>query len=206
MKSSLLFLAFVLPASAYAHESAGSVSGFVHPFSGLDHVLAMLALGLWAGQRGGRALWVLPGTFVAMIAIGGFLGASGIHVPFVEHGIVVSVIVLALLVAVPARLSLATSAAVVGLFALFHGHAHGVEMPANASGLAYGAGFMLASAVLHGIGVAVALRIGLDVQSRYPASSPSTGQWDVTDRLHLPPPQGNAITFDSRSASISASL
>lgn len=174
MKSILLLLAFVLPASAYAHEGAGSVSGFVHPFSGLDHILAMVALGLWAGQRRARALWVLPGAFVAMIAVGGYLGASGIHVPFVEHGIILSVIALALLVAVPVRLSLATSAAAVGLFALLHGHAHGLEMPADASGLAYGAGFMLASACLHGIGIAVALRAHLGARSRNSVISPST--------------------------------
>lgn len=175
MKIILLLLASVLSASAHAHAGAGSAPGFLHPLSGLDHLLAMLVLGLWAGQRGGRALWLLPGTFVAMIAVGGFLGASGVHVPFVEQGIVVSVIVLALLVSVPVRPPLATSAAIVGLFALFHGHAHGLEMPANASGLAYGAGFMLASASLHGIGIAVALRFRLGARSRYPARSPSAG-------------------------------
>lgn len=175
MKRLLLLLVSVLPATVHAHAGAGSVSGFLHPFSGLDHVLAAFALGLWAGQSRGRALWVLPGAFVAMIAIGGFLGASGIHVPFVEHGIVVSVIALALLVATPGRLSLATSAAVMGLFALFHGHAHGLEMPADASGLAYGAGFLLASACLHGLGIAVALRAHCGERSENSATSPSTG-------------------------------
>lgn len=115
----------------------------------------MLVLGLWAAKCGGRALPVLPGAAVVMLAVGGYAGASGHSAPFVEHGIVVSVIVLALLVAAPDRFSLGTKTAVVGFFAFFHGIAHGVEMPAEASGLAYGAGFMLASVFLNGVGVAI---------------------------------------------------
>jgi urease accessory protein len=164
MKTNASFAALaisILPALAYAHPVAGEVAGFLrglqHPLGGIDHVLAMIAVGLWAAQRGVRALWLVPATFIAMMAIGGFMGAAEIAVPFAEHGIVLSVFVFGLLIAGAVRLPLAASAAIAGLFAVFHGHAHGVEMPADASGPAYGAGFLIATAFLHGIGIATVL-------------------------------------------------
>ena len=127
-----------------------------HPVSGLDHICAMIAVGLWAAQRGGRGVWLIPLTFVSVMALGGFLGMAGVSVPFVEEGIVVSVLVLGVLIAAAVRLPLVTSVIVVGLFAIFHGHAHGAEMPQSASGLAYGLGFVMATALLHACGIGLA--------------------------------------------------
>jgi urease accessory protein len=148
------------PALAQAHPGhapgANFTHGFVHPMMGLDHVLAMVAVGLWAAQLGGRAAWLVPAAFVSVMTAGAGLGMSGVHLPFVEQGIFASVLVLGLLIATAARLPLAASAAIVGVFALFHGVAHGTEMPASVSGLAYAAGFALATAILHGVGLLVA--------------------------------------------------
>lgn len=105
----------------------------------------------------GRALWAVPLAFVSVMALGGALGFAGVPVPFVEQGILLSVLMLGVLVAAAVRLPLVASVALVGLFAVFHGHAHGAEMPETASGLAYGAGFLLATAFLHGCGIALAL-------------------------------------------------
>ncbi|MBI2751894.1 MAG: HupE/UreJ family protein [Betaproteobacteria bacterium] len=154
-------LAFLLPTLTYAHvgigQTAGFAHGFGHPLGGIDHVFAMAAVGLWAAQRGGRALWLIPATFVAIMALGSLIGTIGVFVPFVEQGIVLSVLVFGVLVAAAVRLPLSVSALIVGLFAVFHGYAHGAEMPANTSGLAYGAGFLLATVFLHGVGICAAL-------------------------------------------------
>jgi urease accessory protein len=123
----------------------------------MDHVLAMVAVGLWAAQLGGRARWALPATFVSLMAAGAALGMGGISVPGIEQGIMASVLVLGLLVATAARLPLAAGAAIVGGFALFHGFAHGSEMPANASGFAFGAGFVFSTLLLHAVGLAIGL-------------------------------------------------
>jgi len=138
-------------------------TGLAHPLSGLDHLLAMVAVGLWAAQRGGRALWLVPLTFVLTMAAGGVIGFLGLSLPYVELGIASSVLILGILVALASRLSLAASMALVGLFAIFHGYAHGAEMAVEASALWYSLGFMLATATLHasGIGVALAARQGL---------------------------------------------
>jgi urease accessory protein len=145
----------ITAAAAEAHTGVGSTMGFTHgfghPFSGLDHILAMVAVGLFAANLGGRALWLVPLSFVAMMAVGGALGVAGVDMPFVEIGIAASVIVL----------GLAGAMALVGFFALFHGHAHGAEMPTDASGLAYGVGFVLATAILHLIGIGLGLGIGM---------------------------------------------
>ncbi len=145
------------PMLAHAHtgvdHAAGIAPGFVHPLGGLDHLLAMIAVGLWAAQMGGRARWVVPMAFVSLMAAGGALGMGGVHPPFVEPGIVGSVLVLGVLIASAARLPLAASAAIVGLFAIFHGSAHGAEMPASAPGLTYAAGFLAATALLHATGI-----------------------------------------------------
>ncbi len=155
------FLALLVPTLAHAHIgvglSAGFAHGFAHPFAGIDHVLAMVAVGLWAAQRGEQTLWLIPAAFVLIMTLGGALGSIGIVVPFVEQGIVLSVLVLGVLIAVAVRLPMLASAVIVGVFALCHGHAHGAEMPANASGLVYGAGFLLATACLHGLGISIAL-------------------------------------------------
>ena len=131
-------------------------SGFKHPWTGLDHMLAMLAVGLWAGLNGGRALWAWPVAFVGVMVAGGALGIAGVPVPMVEPGILASVIVLGLLVLTAAHLPVALGAALVALFALLHGHAHGAELPAQAAAVTYAAGFALATALLHGIGLGVA--------------------------------------------------
>ncbi len=147
----------LLPGCAYAHVGAGDAGGFLHglmhPAFGLDHVCAMLAVGLWAAQMGGRAVWAMPLTFVGVMALGGAMGMAGGVLPFAEQGIVLSVLALGVLVAAAVRLPLALSGAVVGLFALCHGHAHGMEMPDAASAPAYAAGFLLTTAALHLTGV-----------------------------------------------------
>lgn len=151
----------LLPSIAYAHvgiiETSGFLHGLTHPASGLDHVCAMLAVGLWAAQTGGRSVWAVPLTFVGVMALGGALPMLGVSLPFVEHGIVLSVLLLGVLIAASVRLPLWLSSAMVGLFALWHGHAHGAEMPALASEIEYALGFMLATALLHIIGIAFGL-------------------------------------------------
>ncbi|SCW46089.1 urease accessory protein [Rhizobium mongolense subsp. loessense] len=157
-KSGLLALvATALPAAAYAHpvagEAAGFAHGFSHPISGLDHVLAMIMVGVFAHQLGGRATWLVPATFVLVMALCGALGVAGIDIPFVEAGIALSVVVLGAVVAFNAKAPAAIAMAVVGLFAIFHGHAHGTEMPESAAGAAYGGGFLIATALLHAVGL-----------------------------------------------------
>jgi len=156
--------ALLLPTVAAAHTGHGDTLGFMqgvaHPIGGADHFLAMVAIGLWASQMGGRALWLLPTTFVASMGFGGLLGAMGLGLPLVEQGIMLSMLVLGCLIAKAARLPLAGSMAIAGVFAIFHGYAHGAEMPSEAVGTSYGMGFMLATSLLHaaGIGSATIIR------------------------------------------------
>ncbi len=151
-------LAAFSASTAMAHTghgpTAGFMAGFSHPLFGADHFLAMLAVGLWAGAIGARAVWLVPASFVAAMILGGVMGAQGLGLPAVELGITFSVIALGALVAFNPSLPLAMSMSIAAAFALFHGHAHGAEMPADASGFAYGAGFVLATAVLHATGLA----------------------------------------------------
>jgi urease accessory protein len=153
------------PTAAVAHVGVGSTSGFVHgfmhPLSGLDHQLAMILVGLFAYQLGGRALWLVPLTFVSVMALCGFLSVMGLPIPFVEVGIALSVVVLGAIGAIGVRAPLAVAMGAVGFFAIFHGHAHGSEMPLDASGLEYGVGFMLATAVLHAVGIGIGFQIGM---------------------------------------------
>jgi urease accessory protein len=155
-----LTIAVILsPSSAYAHlggnPAHGLLHGLQHPLTGLDHLLAMFAVGLWAAQRGGRALWIVPLTFVFVMAVGTILGMSGIPIPLVEPGIAVSVLMLGIFVASALSLPLSISAAIVGLFALLHGHAHGAEIAASATGITYFVGFILATVFLHAAGITV---------------------------------------------------
>jgi urease accessory protein len=161
-----LVLTAASASSAAAHtldaQGAGFAQGFAHPFGGIDHLLAMVAVGLWAAQRGGRALWAVPASFVGMMAMGGIAGAFGLTLPLVELAVALSLVALGLAVALSIRLPVALFALLVGLFALFHGHAHGSELPEAASALSYGLGFIAATAALHGIGVATGLLLKRD--------------------------------------------
>ena len=147
----------LLPGLAQAHpghvEMSGLASGLAHPLFGLDHLLAMLAVGLWGAQLGGSARWALPVLFVAVMLAGGGLGMAGLGLPAVEHGIVASVVVLGLLLLAARRVPLAYSGVLVGAFALFHGHAHGTEMPVHSSAALYALGFAAATAALHVAGL-----------------------------------------------------
>jgi urease accessory protein len=160
---SIAALALASPAQAHiiAADGAGWAHGFSHPFSGLDHILAMVAVGVWAVQTGRPALWVLPLVFPLAMAVGGLLGVAGVPVPGIEAGIAASVLGLGLLIAFQAKPPLALSVALVALFALFHGHAHGTELPQAASPALYGLGFVVATAILHliGVGIGVAMRL-----------------------------------------------
>ncbi len=152
----------VLAASpAFAHTDTGTTTGFsagfVHPVGGLDHMLAMIAVGILATQIGGKSLWLVPASFVGMMIIGGFIGMSGIAVPYVELGIVGSVVGLGCLIAAGQKMPTVVAMFLVGLMAVFHGHAHGTEMPVNVSGIEYGIGFVAATGILHiaGIGLSI---------------------------------------------------
>ena len=154
-----------LPALAHVQEgqAAGFLTGLAHPVSGLDHVLAMIAVGLWGAQLGAPALWLLPVTFPLVMAFGGFLGLLGIPLPGVEAGIALSALALGLAVAAAWRAPLPLAAILVAVFAIFHGHAHGTELPEGQSGLTYSIGFVVATGLLHLAG------IGIGVIHRWPA-------------------------------------
>ncbi|MBP0598299.1 HupE/UreJ family protein [Herbaspirillum sp. LeCh32-8] len=171
----LLAAAALATGSAFAHPghpgahmdaSASFMSGFSHPFSGVDHLLAMLAVGLWAAQNKQRALWVLPLAFPLMMVVGALLAIGGMSLPAVETGIAASVAVMGLLIAFAVRMPLWGSTAVVSLFALFHGFAHGAELPHGSMAAMYGAGFVLATAVLHATGLIVGVVAGQKMADR----------------------------------------
>jgi urease accessory protein len=130
-------------------------AGFLHPLLGLDHQLAMIAVGVWSGQIGGRMIWTAPLGFMTMMAVGGALGMAGVPFPFVEGGIIASIILFGCLIASAYNPSPWAGAAAVGAFALFHGHAHGVEMQDGNLGLWYAVGFVLATGLLHLTGIAL---------------------------------------------------
>jgi urease accessory protein len=165
MKTKILLLLALLFSSTnlFAHPLLGTQSGFsngfFHPLSGLDHILAMLAVGIWAAQMGGKAKWIIPITFVGIMSVGGMLGMNNISLPFAEIGILVSVVVLGVLILAGVRLPMLVSSILVGVFALCHGHTHGTELPAAASGVMYAIGFALTTIVLHlsGIGFGTAV-------------------------------------------------
>ena len=148
------------PALAHVDPVAhGSLmAGLSHPFFGADHVLAMIAVGLWAAQIGRRALWSVPAAFVATMALGFGLAVGGVMLPFVEPAILASVVALGLLVAMAVRLDAAAAAAVVAVFALFHGHAHGGEL-GTAGAWPFAAGFIIATVLLHIAGIGIGLGV-----------------------------------------------
>lgn len=152
------------PVSAMAHPGAGLAHdlahGFAHPWTGLDHVLAMVAVGLIAARRGGRALWLVPGTFLVAMTAAGAAAVAGLALPGAEAGIAVSVIVLGAAIAIDKTLPVAAATAMAGIFALFHGYAHGAELAGEASAVGYFAGFVAATALLHLLGIGIGLAIG----------------------------------------------
>ncbi len=144
-------------AHVFGAGGAGFGQGLAHPFMGLDHLLAMIAVGLWASQIGGRAILALPLAFPAAMAAGALLGGYDVPVPGVELGVAISVVALGAAVAFGLRPPLVASAALVAVFALLHGYAHGKELPEAASPVAYGVGFLIATIILHAIGVGAGL-------------------------------------------------
>ena len=151
------------PSVAFAHPGHGEggslLAGFIHPFSGIDHLLAMTAVGLFAAHLGGRALWAVPATFVAMMALGGVFGAAGVSLPFAETAIALSVLVFGFVIFSGMTPPVLAAMALVGIFAIFHGHAHGTEMPVGGSEVVYGIGLMVATTLLHGFGITLGLAI-----------------------------------------------
>ena len=155
----------LLPVMASAHPGLaghmhGFAHGFSHPFGGIDHVLAMVAVGLFAAHLGGRAMWLVPLSFVSVMTFAGVAGVAGVAFPFAEIGIVLSVVVLGLAVAFQLNIPTLVAASLAGFFAVFHGYAHGAEMPASTSGLFYGLGFVCATVLLHATGVGLGVAIG----------------------------------------------
>jgi len=173
LKVGLTTLIAAVPTLALAHpgheHSTSFFSGFMHPMGGLDHLLAMIAIGLWAVSIGGKALWAVPAAFIGTMLLGGALGMMGLQVPFVEQGIALSVILIGLLLVGSARFSVGSCAAIAGVFAFFHGAAHGMEMPLNVNGAEFAIGFACATALLHvagmGLGKTIA-RIEAPIMTR----------------------------------------
>ena len=162
--ASAAVVGLALATPAFAHTGVGAhghgfAAGFLHPLMGLDHMLAMLGVGVWAAQLGKRAVWLVPAAFVAVMVAGAGLALSGIAMPRVEFGIAGSVLAIGALIAFGTRLPVGVAMGLVGLFALFHGHAHGTELPGFTHPAAYGAGFVAATALLHAGGVAIAFLV-----------------------------------------------
>lgn len=165
MRLLLILAALLWTVPVLAHieggQAAGLLSGLWHPVSGFDHVLAMVAVGLWGAQLGAPALWLLPVAFPMAMAVGGMFGLVGLPLPGVEFGIAASAIVLGAMVLAEAQPPLPLALVLVGSFALFHGHAHGTELPGGESGLTYSIGFVVATGCLHGVGISIGLLHGV---------------------------------------------
>ena len=161
--SLFLGISLLAPYTASAHTdgglAGGFVSGFVHPILGWDHVVAMVAVGLWGAFLGAPAIWILPVVFPLVMAFGAVLGVLGVPIPAVETGIAGSAVVLGLLILLAARLPIWLASIIVGVFAIFHGYAHGAELPEAANPFAYGVGFVVATGLLHLAGIAFGLLI-----------------------------------------------
>jgi urease accessory protein len=155
----LTLTASLWPALAWAHVEKGRAEGLIaglhHPISGLDHVLAMVSVGLWGAQLGAPAVWLLPVTFPMVMAFGGMLGLMGVPLPGIEAAVALSGVALGTAVLTEWRPPLWAAAALVGFFAVFHGHAHGSELPPGASGLLYSIGFVVATGTLHVVGIGI---------------------------------------------------
>lgn len=156
-------LLIFLPSTAAAHTGTGDVGGLIsgmrHPISGLDHIVAMVAVGIWGAFIGGRAMWLLPVVFPVVMAFGGGLGVLGVPFPGIETGIALSAITLGAMVALAARPPLWVAALIVGFFAIFHGYAHGAELPEAANPLTYAVGFVVVTGLLHLSGIAIGLLV-----------------------------------------------
>jgi urease accessory protein len=150
-----------LTTPAFAHTTPGQAQGFVtgmlHPLSGLDHILAMVAVGIWGAQLRRPAIWILPIAFPLVMSFGGLLGIRGVPLPGVEIGVAASAVVLGIVIALELRPPLWVAALIVSAFAIFHGHAHGTELPKAASPLTYALGFVLATGLLHVSGILIGL-------------------------------------------------
>ena len=157
----VLGLACLVPSVALAHILPGTGHGFheglAHPFSGLDHLLAMFAVGLWAAAHRGRALWLIPLTFVSVMALGGVMGLAGVQIPGADFGIALSALVLGSLIATMTQFKPSWSMALVGAFAIFHGYAHGHEMPASVTAISFSAGFLFSTLLLLALGIGAGL-------------------------------------------------
>ena len=171
-----LITIFLLGASSAAfahpgHNVSGLAAGLMHPFSGLDHLLAMVAVGIWAAQGDGRKVWLLPATFMVMLAVGSGIAIQWQLLPLVESGIAASVLALGLLIALSLQLPASLSVAITALFGLLHGYAHGLELPQSAAPAAYALGFLAATATLHLSGIAV----GVATRNRFAFLAKSLG-------------------------------
>ncbi len=158
LTSRLLAMAFLIAASSSAlahpgHDLSGWTAGFMHPFSGLDHLLAMVAVGLWAAQCGGQKTWLLPLAFMMALALGAEVAQLNPSLPIVEAGIATSVLTLGLLVALSLKLPAGFAFLITTLFGAMHGYAHGLELPASATPTVYALGFLVATAILHLLGI-----------------------------------------------------
>ncbi len=155
LSAAVLFACLATPALAHTGEgmAGGFLSGLMHPIFGWDHVVAMVAVGLWGAVLGNPAIWILPITFPLVMAVGAALGIAGIPVPYIEAGIALSGVVLGLLVVFLVRAPIAVAALVVAVFAIFHGYAHGTELPEAANPFAYAIGFVIATGFLHLVGI-----------------------------------------------------
>jgi urease accessory protein len=159
LAAAFIALAPVAASAHPGHDGGGLIHGFMHPLGGYDHIIAMVAVGLLAARLGGRALWLVPASFVAMMTVAGLAGSTGVALPYVETGILASVVVLGAVAVFGVAMPVAAAMGLVGFFAVFHGYAHGLEMPETASALAYGAGFVAATAMLHAVGIGLGLMI-----------------------------------------------
>ncbi|MCY7307011.1 MAG: HupE/UreJ family protein [Rhodoferax sp.] len=179
---------FVVGAGAQAHTgqetTAGFISGFLHPVTGFDHLLAMVAVGIWGGTLGRPLIWALPVAFPLLMVVGGVLGIVGVPVPLVETGVAVSVVVLGVAIALAWRALVAVAFLIVAAFGIFHGYAHGAELPNAVSPVAYVVGFVLCTVLLHPAGIAIGmlglLRGGTTALRAGGALISASGRWILT--------------------------